>query len=57
MYILGLGTQTWYQIDKKNISLSAQIIEENLDESKKVKPGRRTSFRLIHKAVYQVTKL
>ena len=36
MYILGLGTQNRYQIDQRNILLSDYIIEEKLDESKKV---------------------
>ena len=36
MYILGLGTQNRYQIDQRNILLSDYIIEEKMDESKKV---------------------
>ena len=47
MYILGLRTQNKYQIDQKIILLSAHIIKEKLDESKKVENGQKTRFWVI----------
>ena len=45
MYILGLGRHPRYQIDQKNILLSAQIIKEKLDESKKVE--KRSKHKIL----------